>query len=378
MQTSGIPSKFPIPFAKNATAGFIRAIPQTSGDPAAASLDLGFPPATATPVGAGGTPPNVQDENGILNQLSAWCQWLSAGGAAPYDGTFSTAIGGYPLNAIVLSAVTPGLWWLSTAENNTTDPDAGGAGWQPVARLGGSSTTGDMKFQETAAALPGWVIANATTIGNASSNATQRANADTARLFAWHWANFSNTQCPVYTSGGVLTTRGVSAAADFAANKAIAVRDWRGRSPIGVDTMQGSGTTYLNGVPVISGGTTVPGSVFGENQHTLTTPEIPIITPAGTISSITPSGTVGVSLNDPGHQTTGLQTVNGFAAGGLGNALQAGGGGHLGPNFTGITVSGTSFTGNSTTPTFTGNAFGGGGAHNNVPLSNGVTWYIKL
>lgn len=131
MQSSAIPTKFPVPFAVDATGSFIRAVPvtQSVAGNGSACLDLGFPPETFTPPGAGGYAPDGRDFNGLLNQISAWCQWFSAGGAVPYDATFQTAIGGYPKGAIVESAVTPGTFWLSTAENNTTNPDSSGAGW---------------------------------------------------------------------------------------------------------------------------------------------------------------------------------------------------------------------------------------------------------
>ena len=130
MKASDIPSKFPIPFAENAGASFKRAIPTTTPDPAAASLDLGFPPATATPVAAGGTPPNIADENGILYVISAWARWMQAGDVpVPFDAVFSAAIGGYPKGARVASATNFGLFWYSLIDDNTSDPDAAGAGW---------------------------------------------------------------------------------------------------------------------------------------------------------------------------------------------------------------------------------------------------------
>ena len=129
MQASDIPSKFPIAFAKNAATGFIRAIPQTSADPNAASLSLGFPPNNFVPAAGGGAAPNGQDFNGILNQVSAWCQWQAAGLFVPYDSTFQTSIGGYPNGAVVASVVTAGVYWRSTADNNVTNPDTGGANW---------------------------------------------------------------------------------------------------------------------------------------------------------------------------------------------------------------------------------------------------------
>lgn len=50
-------------------------------------------------------------------------------GDPKYDAAFQTAVGGYPAGAEVLSATTPGLSWMSTTDNNTTNPDTGGAGW---------------------------------------------------------------------------------------------------------------------------------------------------------------------------------------------------------------------------------------------------------
>lgn len=129
MLASNIPSKSAKVFGTSATGTYIRAVPQTTGDPAAASFDLGFPPQTFTDEGAGGTPPDGRDFNGILNHLSGWCRWLMAGGPVAYDSAFQTAIGGYPAGAIVASAVTAGVRFRSTTDNNVTNPDAGGAGW---------------------------------------------------------------------------------------------------------------------------------------------------------------------------------------------------------------------------------------------------------
>ena len=78
MQSSQIPSKFPIPFANGAGSGYIRQIPVTSQisiTPGAASLTDGFPPLTFIPEGSGGIPPFGQDMNGILKEITAWIQW---------------------------------------------------------------------------------------------------------------------------------------------------------------------------------------------------------------------------------------------------------------------------------------------------------------
>ena len=131
MQASDIPVKLQIPFGNSAGGGFINVIPKDSQiaiTPGAASLTDGFPPLTFLPVASGGIPPFGADFNGILYEISAWARWVSAGGPVKYDAAFSTAIGGYPMGAMLTSA-SGGSWWLSTANNNTTDPDAGGANW---------------------------------------------------------------------------------------------------------------------------------------------------------------------------------------------------------------------------------------------------------
>lgn len=138
----------------------------------------------------------------------------------------------------------------------------------------GQATTGDFSWRPTAETKSGWVFANATTIGNAASNATQLASAAAANLFAWHWNNFSNTRCPVLTSGGVPTARGASAAADFAANRQITILSMRGQGMIGMDTMGGAATTLLTGVPAITGNATTAGSQLGEALHTPTLAEM--------------------------------------------------------------------------------------------------------
>ena len=85
----------------------------------------------------------------------------------------------------------------------------------------------------------GWVKANGGTIGNASSGATTRANADTSSLFSLLWSEFDNTALPIQDSSGAASTRGASAAADFAANKRLPIHDARGEFIRGLDDSRG-------------------------------------------------------------------------------------------------------------------------------------------
>lgn len=101
-------------------------------------------------------------------------------------------------------------------------------------------------FRQTAP--PGWIIANGGTIGNASSGATTRANADTENLFTLFWNSFTNALLPVFNSDGSVSSRGASAAADYAANKRIRIFDLRTRYDRGSDEGLGYNTSLLVGV----------------------------------------------------------------------------------------------------------------------------------
>lgn len=133
-----------------------------------------------------------------------------------------------------------------------------------------SQDTGDILV--TAATVKGgYVPLNGGTIGNAASSASVRANADTALLFAYLYANFSNTLCPV--SGG----RGANAATDYAANKTITLPDAQARGLICIDNLGpgGTATGRLTGGLIAAGNATTPGSSGGEAAHTNLVTEMP-------------------------------------------------------------------------------------------------------
>lgn len=143
MDVSGSPTKFPIPWGFAAGAGFIRVIPvpsQIGIQNCAASLTDGFPPLTFSPAASGGCPPFGQDFNGILNQITLWSQWQGAGGPLFYDPSFSSSIGGYPQSATLSSATVQGCYWVSTVDNNTSNPDLGGLNWNNTCSVGGVLT----------------------------------------------------------------------------------------------------------------------------------------------------------------------------------------------------------------------------------------------
>lgn len=352
MLRTDIPLRFQLAWAANAAGAYIRTVPVASQigiQDGAASFNDGFVPDNFTALAGGGVPPFGQDFNGLLNVTTSWDVWYQAGAPISYNSTFSTAHGGYPQGAKVDSAVVLGAQWYSLTDSNTTDPDdpLTSANW---ARVGLPAGTPVPFLQGTVPT--GFVPMNGTTIGSAASNATGRANADTLFAYIVNWA-LSATVAPIYTSAGVLTTRGANAVADFLANKALTVPSMRGTNLTGVDTMGGGTTTNLAGVPVSIGNTTTPGSVLGANLQGLVTANLPVVTPSGSITN----GAISISHNANSQNSS-------SSTGGGGFAIPA--------------PSPASISASQAPSIFTGASFGSNTAHNNVSLTMLVTWGQKL
>lgn len=143
----------------------------------------------------------------------------------------------------------------------------GGGGGTPV-DPSALFITGDTFWVPANTTRSGCVRANAQTIGNATSGATERANADCAALFAYLWLNLADTVCPV--SGG----RGASPVIDFAASKRIGLPDLRGRTLFGLDTMGNVAANRIGGSIFSPGGQT-PGGSGGVEKITIATANLP-------------------------------------------------------------------------------------------------------
>lgn len=126
---------------------------------------------------------------------------------------------------------------------------------QTLAGIAAGWTTGDAKLTLKTAADAGWILANDGTIGDASSGASNRANADTEALYTLLWTNLADSVAPV--TGG----RGASAAADFAAHKPIQVGTIVGRALAVAGTGVGLTARTL-------------GDIVGEETHQITTDEL--------------------------------------------------------------------------------------------------------
>lgn len=203
----------------------------------------------------------------------------------------------------------------------------------------------------TSVGLPSsdWLFCNGETIGSASSGATGLASATAESLYTHLYNAFQDFVCTV--SGG----RGASAAADWAANKPMALPDLRGRAIYGLDDMGNTAAGRITSTVIAAGGATTLGSYGGAQTHTLVEAETPIITPAGTIAT-------SIGGNVGGNTLPVSVTQPGYSAGG-------------GTAFMGSSQITASIT---ATSTFTGTAHGSGGAHNNMAPFSLLTYIIRL
>lgn len=136
-----------------------------------ASFTDGFPPSTMTPEASGGLPFFGQDMNGIMYMITANVAALAAGAMPVFSAARASAIGGYPVGAMVAMANGLGFWLCTTAANSS-NPDTGGAGWVTLSATGElviTLTTGTITLSAVQAAYP-LIAFNGTLTGNCTIN----------------------------------------------------------------------------------------------------------------------------------------------------------------------------------------------------------------
>lgn len=114
-----------------AHAGLKNDIPQATTGSNLASFEEGFPVITMQAIADGGMPPQGQDFNGMFYTLTDIARYAQAGGLYPFDKEFCTAIGGYPLGAI-LTSLDGAKLYINQVNGNTNNPDTNSTNWQTV------------------------------------------------------------------------------------------------------------------------------------------------------------------------------------------------------------------------------------------------------
>ena len=210
-------------------------------------------------------------------------------------------------------------------------------------------STGDFKWSYGTGVLTGFVRCNGRTIGSSTSGASERANSDTQALYVNFWTADPN----LAVSGG----RGATAAADYAANKTLALPDCRGRVVAGLDDLGNSAAGVLTST-YFGATTTTLGAISTTTDHTtLVTTNLPPYTPAGNVNTSITEGGSYPQLNgilSPGSNVG----VGGSNTGGQAISLH------------GLLSANSSFTGTAQGGTSTPFA--------NVPPTILMTVYIKL
>jgi hypothetical protein len=146
-------------------------------------------------------------------------------------------------------------------------PSSGGGGGGSTIDPTTILAAGDLKVKYGTGPLSGFVRANGLTIGNGSSGAGERANADTQALFVYLCGADANLVMTPARSGNCLS--------DYNANKQLALPDMRGLALAALDDMGNSARGIYAGVTFSSGNATTLGSGVGASRRTLLATQLP-------------------------------------------------------------------------------------------------------
>jgi hypothetical protein len=335
---SAIPYKFAQPWGKSGPSGSVTdPIPNTTGSSTAASQALGFPIGTATPVAAGGAPPSYADFNGAMFYETSWTQWVQAGGPIGYDSTFSANIGGYPAGAVIAAATPLGKRWLSTTDNNVTDPDTGGAGWisGSLGRFLGVQVFAASGIYTPSSSLVGLVILEGVAGGGAGGGTQIMPSAQSAAGGGGQAGGYAKALLTSGFTGGITVTVGA------------------GGTGVSAGTGGAGGATSFGSLLTVPGGA---GGGFGSAGFSapLTSggggigAAVPTTTGQMIVATVGAAGSIGFTLGNAANQqvpgtgggspwgTSSIGGVAGYAAGGpgaigfAGSSANAGGNGATG------------------------------------------------
>lgn len=238
-------------------------------------------------LGTGVTSPPVSIVQ-TLNLTNTWQKYVISGIALPSaqnailggggDDAFYLQIG-LPVGANGVCSINiakPSFYLSNQVPTNDFDT------YDQINAIISSPRTGDYRTSLNSFVPFGWVACNNGTIGNASSNATARANIDTWPLYNLLWNKFTNTlsnsalYLPIFTSSGTPLSYGISAISDFAEGNQLTLTQQLGYVMSGTTPSQlpqtftasgniltlGTAMSFFTGVPMMFTTTgTLPGGL---------------------------------------------------------------------------------------------------------------------
>lgn len=296
MQTIEQPAVLNMPFANN---GDKSTLPTSPSGTNKASLSEGFPQITSEPITDGGIPPSREDFNALGYTATIYGYMAQCGGVFVYSDDVASAIGGYPLNAL--------LWYFpnndsplllrSTISNNTNNYiddtsyiGAPGTGkpWE-IANSSGDvidnisitknlmnqlQAAGVINQNATSTALKAWsgTKAQYEAIATKDSNTLYYINDDTNNildtlntLVADTQAQVNNIISSIYPVGSIyITTSNTNPATLLGLGTWVKIGD--GRVLQNSDSTHAAGTTIEAGLPNITG--TSESIMYGMGNNT--------------------------------------------------------------------------------------------------------------
>lgn len=216
-------------------------------------------------------------QNYLFNILAAAIQQYQQFGVPPFITTSDN--GGTPFSYSQFAYVRyddgSGTKVYESLEDANTTLPTDTTKWRQIIHEPGIPVGAGMDYWGSTLPLGGWLWGDGKTIGSAASGATGRANADTLPIYTVFWNSMPNTVLPIQDSSGAPSSRGASAAADFAANKRLPIPDKRGRVSAAADNLGGTAAGRLTNST--AGGITgnVLGNSGGLQDNTLDVGQMP-------------------------------------------------------------------------------------------------------
>lgn len=246
--------------------------------------------------GSGGSP--TAENRPSVGTLTLSTTWTKFNISLTVPNTAGSALGSCGDDALYVQLELPlgvpcDVWFTKPALYlGNINPDIDFFSYDEIDAIIQSPRVGQVVTSLRSSAPRGWVSMNDDSIGSASSAATNRANIDTFQLFKTIWDGVSDTYAPVSTG------RGVTAVADFAANKTLTLPRSLGRALAGAGAGAGLTSRAL-------------GEYLGVESYALVNNDLPVHTHAAPAAGQFATGGVAGAINIAAGSNASLQNSTG-------------------------------------------------------------------